>query len=245
MRACAADFVAYELKDKIAIDMPVTVTSPFTTGTVQLPRTPRKEPHAMRTLIGAAIMIALAGAPLAVAQQCLPGHDNPPCCGVPCVGTTLFVLETTGQNKNPHFVFSDDTPLFTVKGLTQTILPMGTKFNVSGFIDGTPQLVFAFEMTPEKAVKFLVGTDNQLTALGECVGLKTKLFVGFPTTTVIDGRTLSVGKPAFFCHDSTHGDQMCFGVKGDVTEPPPFPVVTPEVDRIEQVCAPATVTPIP
>ena len=44
MRACAAvDFVAYELNDKIAIDMPVTVTSPFTPGTVQLARTPKKD----------------------------------------------------------------------------------------------------------------------------------------------------------------------------------------------------------
>ena len=40
-------------------------------------------------------------------------------------------------------------------------------------------------------------------------------------------------------------DQMCFGVKGDVTEPPPFPVVPLPVDRIEQVCTSVTVTPLP
>ena len=38
---CTDDFVAYELKDKEAINTPVTVTTPFATGTVQLTKTYR------------------------------------------------------------------------------------------------------------------------------------------------------------------------------------------------------------
>lgn len=93
-------------------------------------------------------------------------------------------------------------------------------------------------------ISFVVSTQNTVKFItsngGQCVGIAgTKGFQDPKNNILVDGRSLDVNKPAFFCREPGR-DLLCFQVKGQAR--PPFPPLPIDVVRVEDLCGLATLS---